>query len=84
MAGLDPAIHASQQAMGRTLFGEIRRVQLKRVESLVRESNLTLKQIAAQCGFASVQHMTTLFAARFGSPPAAYRRQASFRSVPKT
>ncbi len=67
-----------KQAMGRTLFGEIRRVQLKRVESLVRESNLTLKQIAAQCGFASVQHMTTLFAARFGSPPAAYRRQASF------
>ncbi len=70
-----------KQAMGRTLFAEIRRVQLKRVEGLVRESNLTLKQIAAQCGFASVQHMTTLFAARYGSPPAAYRRKVSVRSA---
>ena len=73
-----------KQAMGRALFAEIRGVQLKRVESLVRESNLTLKQIAAQCGFASVQHMTTLFAARYGSPPAGYRRQVSVRSASRS
>lgn len=72
-----------KRAMGRTLFAEIRRVQLQRAECLVRESDLTLKQIAAQCGFQSVQHMTTLFAARFGSPPAAYRRQAFSRSMSK-
>jgi LacI family transcriptional regulator len=70
-----------KRAMGRTLFAEIRRVQLHRAESLVRESDLTLKQIAAQSGFGSVQHMTTLFAARFGSPPAAYRKQAFSRSA---
>jgi LacI family transcriptional regulator len=72
-----------KRAMGRTLFAEIRRVQLQRAECLVRESDLTLKQIAAQCGFQSVQHMTTLFAGRFGNPPAAYRRQASSRFTPK-
>lgn len=73
-----------KRAMGRTLFAEIRRVQLQRAESLVRERDLTLKQIAAQCGFGSVQHMTTLFAARFGRPPASYRRQVSSRSAPRS
>jgi len=73
-----------KRAMGRTLFAEIRRVQLQRAECLVRESDLTLKEIAAQSGFGSVQHMTTLFAARFGNPPAAYRRQASSRFAPKS
>ena len=72
-----------KRAMGHTLFAEIRRVQLQRAESLVRESDLSLKQIAAQAGFVSVQHMTTLFSAQFGSPPAAYRRQASSRFAPK-
>jgi LacI family transcriptional regulator len=72
-----------KRAMGRSVFAEIRRVQLQRAECLVRESDLTLKQIAEQSGFASVQHMTTLFAARFGSPPAAYRRQAFARSAPR-
>jgi len=72
-----------KRVMGRTLFAEIRRVQLQRAERLVRASDLTLKQIAAQCGFQSVQHMTTLFAARFGRPPAAYRRQAFSRSMSK-
>ncbi|MCX7825077.1 MAG: DNA-binding transcriptional regulator [Verrucomicrobiae bacterium] len=73
-----------KRAMGRTLFAEIRRVQLERAERLIRESDLTLKQIAAQSGFGSVQHMTTLFAARFGSPPAAYRRQILSRRESKS
>jgi LacI family transcriptional regulator len=62
-----------KQALGRTLFAEIRRVQLARAASLLAESSLPLKQVAARAGFRSVQHMTTLFSQGFRQTPARYR-----------
>jgi LacI family transcriptional regulator len=66
-----------KQALGRTLFAEIRRVQLARAASLLTESSLPLKQVAARSGFRSVQHMTTLFAKAYRQTPARYRRQGA-------
>jgi transcriptional regulator GlxA family with amidase domain len=53
-----------------TAIGNVRLEQARR---LVRDTNLSLKQIAAHTGFKSVQHMTTVFGRAFGQPPAGYR-----------
>jgi LacI family transcriptional regulator len=62
------------QALGRTIYAEIRRGRDSRAEQLVRETSLPLKQIAARCGFRSIQHMTTVFRERLGKTPAKLRR----------
>jgi LacI family transcriptional regulator len=64
-----------RKELGKTVFAEIRRVQLDRAERYIRETELPLKQIASQCGFRSVQHMTTLFRRQFGHTPAQHRRE---------
>ena len=63
-----------RKELGRTVFAEIRRVQLDQAERCIRETELPLKQIASQCGFRSIQHMTTLFRQHFGHAPAQHRR----------
>ena len=59
---------------GRTLHSAILNVQLERAKSLVTETSLSPKEIAAATGFKSVQHMSSLFRRAVGLPPAAYRR----------
>jgi LacI family transcriptional regulator len=63
--------------IGRTVYAEIMRVRLDRVQTLLRESAMTIEAIAAECGFASASHLGTLFRQHFDTTPAAYRR--SFR-----
>jgi LacI family transcriptional regulator len=69
-SGLEARFKAT---VGRSVFAEIRHVQLERVRRLVSDTSLPLKQIAANTGFKSLQHMTTLFGRTFGRPPAEYR-----------
>jgi LacI family transcriptional regulator len=64
--------------LGYTIRTAIRRAQLERTRRLVRETDLPLKQIAAETGFRSVQHMTTLYVRAFGVTPARHRRQFAF------
>ena len=60
--------------LGRTLHKAIRDVQLEKAKSLVTETRLSAKEIAAATGFKSVQHMSSSFQKSVGLPPAAYRR----------
>jgi LacI family transcriptional regulator len=64
--------------LGYTIHSAIRKVQMERVRRLVSDTNLPLKQIAADTGFKSVQHMTTHFVKAFGQPPAKYRNSVIF------
>ena len=64
------------KAFGYTVHAAIRRVQLERVRRLIATTNLPLKQVAANTGFRSVQHMTTLFGKTFHQSPARYRGTA--------
>ena len=57
-----------------TVHAAIRRVQLERARRRISETELPLKQIAADSGFKSVQHLTTAFSEAFGQTPARYRR----------
>ncbi len=61
-------------ALGYSIHTAIGRTKLERVRGLVSETDLPLKQIAAETGFKSVQHMTTLFVREFGRTPGRYRR----------
>lgn len=64
--------------LGYTIHIAIRKVQMEQVRRLVSDTNFPLKQIAADTGFKSVQHMTTLFVKAFGQPPANYRNSVIF------
>jgi LacI family transcriptional regulator len=63
--------------LGYTIRTAIKRAQLERTRRLVLETDLPLKQIAAETGFRSVQHMTTLYVGGFGVTPARHRRQSA-------
>jgi AraC-like DNA-binding protein len=63
--------------LGYTIRTAIKRAQLERTRRLVRETDLPLKQVAAETGFRSVQHMTTLYVQAFGVTPARHRRQSA-------
>lgn len=62
-----------KQALGYSVHTAIGNVRLEQARRLVRDTNLSLKQIAANTGFKSIQHMTTVFGRAFGRPPAGYR-----------
>jgi LacI family transcriptional regulator len=63
-----------RETLGGTIHSAIRRVQLERARHLVSETDIPLKQVAADVGFRSVQHMTTLFRGAYGMTPARHRR----------
>ncbi|MPY86930.1 MAG: helix-turn-helix domain-containing protein [Luteitalea sp.] len=60
--------------LGNTIRTAIRRTQLERARRLVSETDMPLKQVAAETGFKSVQHLTTVFAHAFAKTPARYRQ----------
>ncbi|MDX9868751.1 MAG: DNA-binding transcriptional regulator [Kiritimatiellia bacterium] len=60
--------------MGHTLYAEIQRVRLQRVQLLLRESSLPIEEIAVLCGFYGASHLGTLFKQHVKTTPGAYRR----------
>jgi LacI family transcriptional regulator len=64
-----------KEVLGRSIHGEIQRVQLEKARQLITDTDLPLKQIAIQAGFQYVQYLTRLFKNRIGQTPARFRRQ---------
>lgn len=69
--------HRFVQRIGHTPHEEITRVQFRRVEQLLRETDLPLATIAARCGFQHPEYMTVAFTRRYGLPPSRWRKQHS-------
>jgi LacI family transcriptional regulator len=67
------------KVIGRTPHAEILRVQLNQVKILLRESGLTLEQIAERTGFAHVEYLSTVFRHKEGMPPSRYRAMHNHR-----
>jgi LacI family transcriptional regulator len=65
--------HRMKQVTGRTIHQEIQRVRLERVKDLLAMTDKTIKQVARESGFASVQYMTRVFRATTTETPARYR-----------
>lgn len=60
--------------MHRTLHEEIQRLRLQRAQELLRDNELTIKQIAARTGFRRLTYFNRVFHLRTGQTPTAYRR----------
>ena len=71
--------HRFVQRIGHTPHEEIARVQFRRVEQLLRETDLPLATIAGRCGFRHPEYMTVAFTRRYGLPPSRWRKQCSVR-----
>lgn len=65
------------QALGRGISEEIRRLRLVMAKRLLAEHNQSIGGIAKQVGFASPQVMSQVFRRAFGMTPSAYRKQIS-------
>lgn len=52
--------------------------RLQRVKEMLRNTELTLAEIAYSCGFCSQSHMTDAFTRFVGLPPGRYRRTSDF------
>ena len=61
--------------VGHTPHEEIARVQFRRVEQLLRETELSLAAIATRAGFKHTEYMTVAFTKRHGMPPSRWRQQ---------
>lgn len=62
-----------REVVGRSIGEEIRRVRLDRARQLIEAGGMSLTEIALQCGFSDLPHLTRQFTRHYGKPPSAWR-----------
>jgi AraC family transcriptional regulator len=77
VAGLSPWHFAREfkQATGFAPHAHVLRARLQRVQTLLRQRELGLAEIATQTGFCDQSHLARHFRRLYGRPPAAWRRE---------
>jgi len=60
---------------GMTFREYLQRIRLSHAENLLRNTSLSITEIAHRTGFTDSNHFTTQFHRRFGMPPRQYRRE---------
>ncbi|MBN2210231.1 MAG: substrate-binding domain-containing protein [Sedimentisphaerales bacterium] len=61
--------------LGRTVYEEITRVRIERIAETLRESNLSITQVAYEYGFNGADHLCNFFTRHQGMSPGEYRRK---------
>lgn len=61
------------EKLGRPTMRYYRELRLDKAQSLLRDSPMSLTEIALATGFASSSHFSRAYALQFGQPPSAYR-----------
>jgi LacI family transcriptional regulator len=64
-----------KQVLGRTPKAEMLAVQIERAKEWLRETDLSLAEIARRCGFASEKYFGDIFHHKVGVRPGAYRKR---------
>ncbi len=64
-----------KELLGHTPGEELRRARLERVKQLLRETSMTLDEIADRCSFANANTLCEQFKKQTGITPGAYRKQ---------
>ena len=62
-------------ALGRTVHDEITRARVERVKRRLVETDLPIKAIARDSGFAGLEHLSRVFRQKEGRTPGAWRRE---------
>ena len=68
---------AFRKAYGETIGECQRRLRLSKAESLLRRRNVSLADIALECGFSNQAHFSRSFKCAFGTTPSVYRAERS-------
>ena len=66
--------------LGRSVHEEIVRVQLRKAEELLRDTDLALRTVAEKAGFKHQEYMGAVFKSRLAMTPGQYRKR--YQSVP--
>lgn len=66
--------HRFQKALHRSPASEIRQAKLNRITRLLRETSLSISQIADRCGFQHQEAMIRMFGRSMGMTPREYRQ----------
>jgi AraC-like DNA-binding protein len=72
-------VYAKQ--FGASPIDDLLNARIKHAEALLTHLPMTVSQIAAECGFANVEHFNRLFHKRLGCTPSQVRRQSSSRAL---
>jgi LacI family transcriptional regulator len=64
-----------RKSTGRTIFQEIRHVQILRVQELLRETQMTVEQVACATGFEDGKTLARAYRAATGATPTEYRSE---------
>jgi LacI family transcriptional regulator len=64
-----------QAVLGRSVHNEIVRVQLRKAQELLKETDLSVRTIAEKAGFKHPEYMAAVFKHRVGVTPVQYRRR---------
>ena len=70
-----------QAVVGRSVHDEIVRVQLRKAEELLRETDLSIGSVAEKAGFNHQEYMGAVFKSRTGMTPREYRRRFQSEGV---
>jgi AraC family transcriptional regulator len=62
-----------RQTTGTTVHAYVQSIRIERARTLLAESSLPLKEIAAACGFATPRYFSTAFRRAAGESPRSYR-----------
>lgn len=68
--------HRFKKLVGHTPHEEIQRVRMNRVKELLRDTKLTVQQIAERLGFEHSEYLGAAFKREVGMSPGGYRRHA--------
>ena len=61
---------------GDSIYSYMKTYRLQVAERLLKESDLTVGEIAAKAGYLNPNKFTSAFRAEYGMPPTAYRRKS--------
>ena len=67
----------TRNALGTALGDEVRLMMLSAAAGLLAGTDLSVSEIASQCGFTSVSHLSLRFRQHYGQTPLVYRRLLS-------
>lgn len=70
-----------KEEVGHTVMEYLQIYRIRIAEKQLRFTDIPLKDIARQCGFATTEHFSRIFTAENGKPPAAFRREVQTKRI---